>query len=378
MTKVFYWSPFVSKIATPKAVINSAISVKKYSKGKIEPSIINLFNEWDCYFKDISENNLNVYNLFKIKKNIKLPDNGFLQSRFSFFLIFILSFFPLLRLLKKYKPEYLIIHLNTSLPLFLLLIIKFNTKFILRISGKPRLNFLRKYLWKKISKRIYKVTTPTKSIYLELINNKIFDKNKLEVLYDPIINVEKFKNKDKKFIEEKNNYLLAAGRLTKQKNFKFLIECFEKIYKNNKNLSLIILGEGDEKKYLEKIILEKQLDKKILLAGYKENILDYMRNSFCFVLSSLWEDPGFVLFEAGMTNTIILSSNCETGPKDLLENKVNSFVFESDNSESFINSFNELKNLNEFKKKQIKINMKKSLKKFTLFEHYKKIKTILI
>ena len=103
MVKVFYWSPFISKIATPKAVVYSAISIKKYSRGKIEPSIINLFNEWDNYIEDIKENNLNIYNLFKIKKYIKLPEKGFLQSRLSFFFIFILSFFPLLSLLKKKK-----------------------------------------------------------------------------------------------------------------------------------------------------------------------------------------------------------------------------------------------------------------------------------
>ena len=51
MIKVFYWAPFISKIATPKAVINSAVSLKKYSNSKIQPTIINLFNEWDNFFK---------------------------------------------------------------------------------------------------------------------------------------------------------------------------------------------------------------------------------------------------------------------------------------------------------------------------------------
>ena len=52
MIKVFYWAPFISKIATPIAVINSAISLKKYSKGTIEPTIISLFNEWSDYQKN--------------------------------------------------------------------------------------------------------------------------------------------------------------------------------------------------------------------------------------------------------------------------------------------------------------------------------------
>ena len=101
-------------------------------------------------------------------------------------------------MLKKNKPEYFIIHLNTALPLILLYFFDFKTKFILRISGKPRLNILRKFLWKIISNKIYKVTTPTSSMADELINNKIFSKEKIEVLFDPIINLENFRISKKK------------------------------------------------------------------------------------------------------------------------------------------------------------------------------------
>jgi len=99
MTKIYYWAPFISKIATPKAVINSVISIKKYSNEKFKPSIISLFSEWDAYNK--KEYNLDFINLFKIKTNLRLPDNGFFLSRVSFMAIFLFSFFPLLRLLKK-------------------------------------------------------------------------------------------------------------------------------------------------------------------------------------------------------------------------------------------------------------------------------------
>ena len=119
-----------------------------------------------------------LINLFKIKLNFIFSDKGFLMSRISFLCISILSFFPLLRLLKNKKPDYLIIHLNTSLPLILLYLFNFKTKFILRISGKPRLNIFRKFLWKITSNKIYKVTTPTKLIAKELIKNKIFSDKK--------------------------------------------------------------------------------------------------------------------------------------------------------------------------------------------------------
>ena len=379
MVKVFYWSPFISKIATPKAVVYSAISIKKYSRGKIEPSIINLFNEWDNYIEDIKENNLNIYNLFKIKKYIKLPEKGFLQSRFSFFFIFILSFFPLLSLLKKKKPDYLIIHLNTSLPLILLLLFKFETKFILRISGKPRLNFFRKILWKCVSNKLYKITTPTKIIAEDLIKQEIFSHNKVEILYDPVLYLKKIRiNNKQKVNNSDKNKIVAIGRLTRQKNFKFLIECFSEIVKRYDNFTLHILGDGDEKISLQKLIKKNDLDKKVFLEGYKPEVSSYLINSYCFILSSLWEDPGFVIIESAINNTIILSSNCETGPKELLNNKVNSFIFENNNKISFINSFDEMIKTDEKTKFKIKLSMKKNINKFTLFQHYKKLSKLIL
>ncbi len=380
MIKVFYWAPFISKIATPIAVINSAISIKKYSSGTIKPTIISLFNEWSDYSKNYQNYRLDFLNLFKLKFSFNLPDKGFFLSRVSFLFIFFISFIPLLKILKKYKPEYFIIHLNTALPLILLYLFNFETKFILRISGKPRLNIFRKFLWKIISKKIYKVTTPTTSMADELINNKIFSKEKIKVLFDPIINLENFRLSKRKTQENLNNQnkIVAIGRLTKQKNFSFLIDCFSNLEKDYKSLTLHILGDGDQKKNLKKLINSKNLNDKVFLHGHKDNINEYLQNSFCFVLSSLWEDPGFVIIEAAMSNTIILSSDCETGPKELLKDKINSFVFRNNNKKSFINSFENLVKSNEVEKLNIKRKMKKDIKKFTLINHYLALSKIIL
>ncbi len=376
MIKVFYWAPFISKIATPLAVINSAIAIKKFSKGAMEPFIINLFNEWEDYSQNLKDNKLLLINLFKIKLNFIFSDKGFLMSRIAFLCIFILSFFPLFRLLKNKKPDYLIIHLNTSLPLILLYLFDFKTKFILRISGKPRLNVFRKFLWKITSNKIYKVTTPTKLIAKELIRNKIFPDEKIEVLFDPIITLNKYSGVKKEL--DNNKKIIAIGRLTKQKNFSFLIDCFSHIHNRDSSLTLHILGEGEQRKKLSELIKKKNLNDKIFLHGHRSNINDYLKDSLCFVLSSLWEDPGFVIIEAAMNNTIIISSNCETGPKELLNDKINSFVYEVNNKKSFIKSFENFIETNKSQKLKMKINMKKDIKKFTIFRHYQNIKKIIL
>ena len=187
MTKIFYWSPFLSKIATVSAVIKSVRSLKRYSKKNLKISIIDAVGEWDSVKEQISE--IETIKLYNNSFYEKLFKEGFFNSRFSKSIIFIFSFFKLLKVIKKKKPDFLIAHLIVSLPLTLNFFFLKETKLIIRISGLPRLNFFRKIYWKIFSKNVYRVTCPTFSTLTKLRDMKIFDEDKLELLYDPIISV---------------------------------------------------------------------------------------------------------------------------------------------------------------------------------------------
>ena len=166
MKTVFYWSPCLNKVGTVKSTLNSAISLSKYSRKKYKVKIINTCGEWDKYLELFKKNNINVIN-FRFKFFQYLPKNGFISSRISYLIIILFSFFPLIKILKKEQPEFIIMHLITSLPIVLNNLLKFKTKFILRISGYPKLNFFRKILWKISSKNLFCVTCPTKDLILD-------------------------------------------------------------------------------------------------------------------------------------------------------------------------------------------------------------------
>ena len=300
-----------------------------------------------------------------------------MSSRFSFIIIFILGFFPLAKILKKKQPDYLIIHLITSLPLILLIFFNFKTKFILRISGYPKMNFFRKIIWKLAFKKIYAITCPTKLTQEYILNLNIIDKSKVYLLFDPIIEVKKKKDIKSESIVE-NNFFLSVGRLTKQKNFIFLCRCFKKLIDDNKlNLKLFIAGEGEQKRLLSSYIKKNNLQKNIYLIGHKENIYNYMIKARALILSSLWEDPGFVLLESAFNRTIIISSDCNNGPKELLKNGLNSFVFKTGDEKSFLETFKVFNKSNVEDISSIKVNALKLTKKFSLFQHYKNLKNIL-
>ena len=377
--KIFYWSPFLSNIATINAVIRSTQSIIKYDKSKtIEPYIIDSLGEWSKL--DANYESLKIIKLYK--KNISkiLPKGGYFQSRFSQISIFVLCFFRLKRLILREKPTFLIAHLIVSLPMLLFNIFNFDTKLIIRISGTPKLNFVRKYFWKLLSKKIYKVTCPTISSYNKLIEFNIFDKEKLEILYDPILHIKEINKKkyepiDKKFKD--CNFILGIGRLTKQKNFILLIKAFNEIQKKKTDLKLIILGEGEQRNQLQNVIKKLHLNEKVFLPGFKKNVYNYIFKSKCFISSSLYEDPGFVLLEAGFLNKIVLASDSKTGPSEIINGSKRGFLYKDKNYHDLANTFLEYSNSNYNQYYSKILSLKHYTKNFTLFNHYKQLFSIL-
>ena len=98
-----------------------------------------------------------------------------------------------------------------------------------------------------------------------------------------------------------------------------------------------------------------------------------MKRSSAFILSSLWEEMGFVIIEAAMNNLYIISSDCPNGPKEFLNNGINGILF----SNNIPNALNEsLQKFSKTKSEKIfddKLQLKKNSKKFTRFRHFLKL-----
>ncbi len=377
--KLFYWSPFLSNIATVDSVINSINSLKKYGKdGKYKTFIIDSTGEWQEKMEKIS--GIDTIKLYKKDYYKTLPKGNFLKSRLSQIVIFISNFNLLRKLLLKEKPDFLIAHLIISLPLVLFFFFKFETKLIIRISGTPKLNILRKFFWSLFSKNVHIVTCPTKSTLKKLDNLNIFPKQKLKLLYDPILKVKYINIKKKEKIEDRflnNDYILSIGRLSHQKNFFLLIKAFKEILKEYPNLKLIIIGEGENRKKMEELIDNLGLRKFVFLKGYKKNIFSYLHNCECYISASLYEDPGFTLIESGFLNKFVIAADSNTGPTEILNYSNNGFLFKNNDKISLVNKYLEFKKLSIDELMNKKINLKKFSKNFSVFSHFKNLEKIL-
>ncbi len=111
---------------------------------------------------------------------------------------------------------------------------------------------------------------------------------------------------------------INVGRLNRQKGQWFLIRSFRKVVNQHENVRLFILGEGTLKKELEDLINELNLNENVFLLGVQENVFPFLKNSDCFIFTSLWEGLPMTLIEALSMNLPIISTDCKTGPREIL------------------------------------------------------------
>ncbi len=193
-------------------------------------------------------------------------------------------------------------------------------------SNKNKFNFIDKIcnfyiLNGKNKNTIYQ--SVSQGIANDLKNNWKFNK-KINVIYNPINinNIEKTilkKLHQNKIKEIKDKYIIAIGRLTYQKNFDLLIYVFSKIYKEL-NIKLVILGEGEDRKKLETLVKKLNLTKEIIFLGYINAPYYILSKAELMILCSRYEGFGIVLAESLACNTNIISSDCNYGPSEILEN----------------------------------------------------------
>tara|TARA_B100000886_G_C20398222_1_gene481387 strand:- start:1190 stop:1636 length:447 start_codon:yes stop_codon:yes gene_type:complete len=138
---------------------------------------------------------------------------------------------------------------------------------------------------------------------------------------------------------------------------------------------LVIIGEGEDELKLKNLSKKLNIEKKIHFLGYQENVFKYLKNAECFILTSLWEDPGFVIVEAALSNVPIISSDCPNGPEEII--KKNGYLFQNDDLENLLKKFEEFLSTNKDTVYKNKLIIKRRIKKYSMFQHYKKLSEII-
>ena len=95
-----------------------------------------------------------------------------------------------------------------------------------------------------------------------------------------------------------------------------------------------------------------------------------MKKSEIFILSSLWEEVGFVIVEAAMCNLYVISSDCPNGPREFLNNGKNGILFRNNHDKDLFDSLKRYCTYDEKKIFTDKVILKKNANKYSIFKHY--------
>ena len=296
----------------------------------------------------------------RLSKKIKLINiRSFNYSKYNRYLISLLSFSSYFQLLKKnFSNENTIIISPQNSIISIILSKILNYKIIVRNGNHPlgSLKYSDNYILSLFS---FLLRMTVYNFADKIICNskesrdffkKFIFKNQKVITIENAINFSK-----KKEIHKRKKLIISAGRLTKQKNFETLIKGFEIFEKKNKDYKLMILGEGKNKKNLQLLTRKLNLQKKIIFKNYVNNPLDFISQSKLYVCSSLYEGLPSSLIEALSVKTPIISTNCKSGPSEILEKGKFGYLFECEN-------YNQLGKLLTYAIKNYRISKKKILK----------------
>ncbi len=166
------------------------------------------------------------------------------------------------------------------------------------------------------------VITGSDGVADDLEKNGHVPQSLIHTVHNPVVTKDLFE-KAKQPIElpwsdgQNTPLIVAAGRLTEQKNFAMLIRAFAKLLKEHP-ARLLILGEGEERSQLENLLRQLNIQAEVALPGFVNNPYPYMARADLFVLSSSWEGSPNALIQAFALGTAVVSTDCPFGPAEIL------------------------------------------------------------
>ena len=206
----------------------------------------------------------------------------------------------------------------------------FSVKIIVRSNSAPigwSKNIVKRGIFKILLKKADKTMVNSYEFRNKLKSN--FNVNSV-CIYNPLNKREilkKSKIKVKKIFNRKKSLkILNIGRFVEQKDQMTLLRSLNRV-KKKINFEAVLIGKGILKSKLKQFINDNNLSDNVKLIEFTANPFPYIKEADIFVLSSLFEGLPNVLLEALVLKKFIISSNCNTGPKEILLNGKGGLLF---------------------------------------------------
>ena len=227
------------------------------------------------------------------------------------------AFFCLVKIIKKYKPDIVHSHMFHSNILSRLARIFISIPHLIGTThSNNEGNKLRMFAYRMTNSLTDIFTGVSQSTIASFEAKKAVHKNKMISIYNGVdINYFKFNENSRQQLRTEYNLqnkkvFIAVGRFHEAKDYPNLLNAFDILLKTHINIHLLIVGDGELRNTIEKIILERNLGTYITLLGIRKDIPELLSAADIFVLPSAWEGFGLVVAEAMACKRIVVATDC--------------------------------------------------------------------
>lgn len=222
------------------------------------------------------------------------------------------------RAIDSCQPDVVISFLDKTNVLTLIACLGSKYPLIVSEQNDPTQNDIGR-IWNFLRRLVYPFATTVVSCSQGVdLNWNWLDSQRRTVIYNPL--AVKTTESEEASIQLNPNQkkVVAMGRLTPQKGFDLLLKAFSLINTKFLDWQLIILGEGEERKQLEQLIQKLEIDEQVIMPGLIDNPFPILKQCDLFILSSRYEGFGNVIIEAMACGLPVISTNCPSGPKEII------------------------------------------------------------
>ncbi|MDG1015045.1 MAG: glycosyltransferase [Flavobacteriaceae bacterium] len=253
---------------------------------------------------------------------------------------------------------------TTFKQFFINRLIYVNQKVIYVVHSFNLSNYLpkNKFVAQRLYKSAFRFIAVSEAIKSEMINKYQFDN--VIVINNAIIKSPLSSNNKPSLLSQ--NFILFFGRIEDSvKNLTLLIDSYMRSVLSDKNIKLVLLGEGSDKLKLEDKVKAMDMNKNILFLPYMKNPSQIISKAMFSVLTSRFEGFPTMLVESLSLGTPVISVNCQSGPSEIIIDTQNGLLVENYNPESIAQAMNRFVIDNDLYE-QCKNNAKNSVEKYNI------------